>query len=195
MNMTHSPRNGTFTGDHMNPISHSLPTLNTSTLFRLGKLTALGVLTAAAVACGGGGGSSTTPTQAALDAAANTKAVTDMGSTPVTDATVWNKLNTAGTDAVRSIASTTNTVTISTFTSITDPTGGGGTIKVFSGVVATGTLDGSRVFQLTSGSLPTSGSVWVNVQNEDFTKDNAGGENALEIAVAALSSPLATPTP
>jgi RecA/RadA recombinase len=195
MNIAQPSQHGTFTGDHMTHTIDSILTLRNPALHRLTRLAALGVLTAAVVACGGGGGgASTTPTQAALDAAANTKAVADMASTPVNVA-VWDQLNAAGADTVRSIASTTNTVTISTFTTITDPTGGGGTIKVFSGVVATGTLDSARVFQLASGTLPASGSVWVNVQNEDFTRNNAGGENALEITVAALASALAAPIP
>jgi hypothetical protein len=181
--------------------------LNTSTLFRLGKLTALGVLTAAAVACGGGGGTSTAPTLSPADIAANTKAVTDMGSTPVTDATVWNKLNTAGTDTVRSMEQTATpsnmaAVTVSTFTSITnDPNYKGDSstpaINVFSGIVATGLMDiATRNITWKTGTLPLTGDVWVNVAGEDFSKGNTFGENALEISVAALqANPLPAPTP
>jgi hypothetical protein len=179
----------------MNAINHSFPKLSSPLLYRLGTLATTGVIAVTLSACGGGGGAGTTLTP---DQTANSQAEKAMGSTgtPVTSAAVWDKLNAAGADTVKSLAATSDTVTISTFTTIPDPTGGdGGDIKVFSGVVATGTLDKDRIFLLASGTLPTTGSVWVNVQNEDFTRNNAGGENALEITVAALASALAAPIP
>lgn len=196
MSIAYSPKNGTFSGDHMTHIYHTHQTPCMPAKYRFAQFLSVGILVATLAACGGGGGSSsTTPTQTALDAAANSKAVADMSSTPVNVA-VWDQLNAAGTDIVRSMASTSDTVTISTFESKRDPTGGSSMIDIFTGVVATGTYDASRVFQLTSGSLPLSGNVWVNVKDEDFTKNNAGGENALVISIADLKTlPLPAPIP
>ena len=172
-------------------------------------------------ACGGGGGGgaagtttasggtsvagttasdTTTTTTAApavilTDAQANAQAVVNMASTPVNVA-VWSQLNAAGADPARSMLAGTDTVVVSTFKTITDPTGGPGLIKVFDAVVARGTLSAGRVFQLTSGTLPAGSTlVWVNVSGEDFTKNNPGAESALEISVTALGSALVTPLP
>ena len=176
-------------------------------------------------ACGGGGGggggtASVTPTQApsangttggtasstptagtstttlaVTDAKANELALASMASTPV-NAAVWTQLNTAGADSARSLVASTDTVVVSTFKTIVDPTGGPGLIKVFDAVVARGFLNGSRVFQLSSGSLPAGATlVWVNVNGEDFTKNNPGAESALQITVSALGSALVTPLP
>jgi hypothetical protein len=162
----------------------------TANICRLAHLAVLGVFIATVAACGGGGGGGSS---SLTDAQVNAQAVTAMGTTPV-NVTVWDQLNAAGADTARSMAASTDTVVISTFNTIADPTGGAGTIKVFTAVVATGTLNGSRVFQLTSGTLPAGSTpVWVNVLGEDFTTNNTGGGNALEITVAALASPLATP--
>ena len=174
-------------------------------------------------ACGGGGGggaagtatasggttatgttasdtTTTTTTTAApavvlTDAQANAQALANMASTPVNVA-VWSQLNAAGADPARSMVAGTDTVVVSTFKTITDPTGGPGLIKVFDAVVARGTLSAGRVFQLTSGTLPAGSTlVWVNVSGEDFTKNNPGAESALEISVTALGSALVTPQP
>ena len=164
-------------------------------------------------ACGGGGGGdtsgaskspttggtttsgTTTTTVVVTDTNANAQALASMSSTPVNVA-VWGQLNSAGADIVRSMLPATETVFISTFKTIADPTGGPGTIKVFDAIVASGTLNSSRVFQLSTGTLPAGTTpIWVNVNGEDFTKNNPDAESALEISVADLVSALPIPLP
>ena len=164
-------------------------------------------------ACGGGGGGgtsgasksattgatttagTTTTTVVVTDTNANAQALASMSSTPVNVA-VWGQLNSAGADIVRSMLPATETVFISAFKTIADPTGGPGTIKVFDAIVASGTLNSSRVFQLSTGTLPTGTTpIWVNVNGEDFTKNNPDAESALEISVADLVSALPIPLP
>lgn len=158
-------------------------------------------------ACGGGSGGSsasksatttagtTTTTVVVTDANANAQAFAGMSSTPVNVA-VWAQLNSAGADIVRSMVPATETVFISTFKTIADPTGGPGTIKVFDAIVASGTLNSSRVFQLTTGTLPAGTTpIWVNVNGEDFTKNNPDSESALEIRVTDLGRALTIPLP
>lgn len=168
-------------------------------------------------ACGGGGGggtsgasqspttggtttgstttTGTTTTVVVTDTNANAQALASISSTPINVA-VWGQLNSAGADIVRSMVPATETVFISTFKTIVDPTGGSGTIKVFDAVVASGVLNSSRVFQLSRGTLPAgTGQIWVNVNGEDFTKNNPGSESALEIKVTDLGSALPIPLP
>ena len=168
-------------------------------------------------ACGGGGGGTsgasqspttgstttgsttttgtTTTTVVVTDTNANAQALASISSTPINVA-VWGQLNSAGADIVRSMVPATETVFISTFKTIVDPTGGSGTIKVFDAVVASGALNSSRVFQLSRGTLPAgTGQIWVNVNGEDFTKNNPGSESALEIKVTDLGSALPIPLP
>lgn len=179
------------------------------------RSTLIGAMLAALAACGGGGGASETPaastpaaaapvaaapaapaapvTPPVTDASANAEAIKNMASTPV-DVAVWSQLNEAGADAARSLIPTTTNVVISGFKTITDPTGGPDAIKVFDGVLARGTLDSNRVFQLSSGTLPSGSTrVWVNVVGEDFTKNNPDAESALETTVSSLSAALVTP--
>lgn len=206
-------------GEPMIGQARSKPILARSLAIQRVRLALLSGLMVTIAACGGGGGggaavgstttagatpaggttaagtTTTTTTPALTDAQANAQAVANMGSTPVNVA-VWSQLNSAGADSARSMVPGADTVVVSTFKTITDPTGGPGLIKVFDAVVARGTLNGSRVFQLTSGALPAGGTlVWVNVSGEDFTKNNPGAESALEITVTALGSALATPMP
>jgi hypothetical protein len=142
--------------------------------------------------------STTTTTTTAVvvtDANANAQAFASMASKPVNVA-VWSQLNSAGADLARSMVPAPQTVIISTFKTILDPTGGVGTVKVFDAVVATGTLSSSRVFQLSSGTLPSGTTpIWVNVNGEDFTKNNPSSESALETRVADLGSALPIPLP
>jgi hypothetical protein len=174
-------------------------------------------------ACGGGGGSgtsgasqspitggaatggtttagtptvgTTTTTVVVTDTNANSQALAGMSSTPVNVA-VWGQLNSAGADIIRSMVPGIETVFISTFKSIADPTGGPGTIKVFEAIVASGTLNSSRVFQLSIGSLPTGTTpIWVNVKGEDFTKNNPDAESALQMKVTDLGTALPIPLP
>lgn len=172
----------------------------------------------AVAACGGGGGGgtggssassatqspttggttvagTTTTTIVATDNNANAQALVSISSTPV-DVAVWAKLNSAGADIARSMVPAIETVFISTFKTIADPTGGSGTIKVFDAVIASGSLNSSRVFQLSKGTLPAGATpIWVNVNGEDFTKNNPDGESALETRVTGLGSALPIPLP
>jgi hypothetical protein len=170
------------------------------------------LLLVAVAACGGGGGGTssasqspttgsttttgtTTTTVVVTDANANAQALASMASTPVNVA-VWGQLNSAGADIARSLVPAAQTVIISTFKTIADPTGGSGTVKVFDAIVASGALNSSRVFQLSKGTLPTGTTpIWVNVNGEDFTKNNPGSESALEIKVTDLGSALPVPLP
>jgi hypothetical protein len=214
--MNHSNRNNLIRSQEivMNNISPlvEVPRQSLRHFYRSAlTVTALLALTA----CGGGGGSTETPTASTpaattpvaaapaapvtpaappvTDASANAEAIKNMASTPV-DVAVWSKLNEAGADVARSLVPTTTTVVISAFKTITDPTGGPDAIKVFDGILAHGSLDSNRVFQLSSGSLPSgSTKVWVNVIGEDFTKNNPDAESALETTVSSLSSALALP--
>ena len=144
-------------------------------------------------------GTTTTSTASAAlglaDAKANAQALTSISSTPV-NAAVWSQLNDAGADTVRSLVASNDTVVVSTFKTIADPTGGPGLIKVFDAVVARGSLNANRVFQLNKGALPIGETlVWVNVNGEDFTRNNPSAESALEITVTALGSALVAPLP
>lgn len=188
------------------PLAHQTqsPTmLCNSPLQRFARLAFTGLALVLVAACGGGGGSksaattpgTTTTTVVVTDTNANAQAFASMSSTPVS-VSVWALLNSAGADIVRSMVPTNETVSISTFKTIADPTGGPGTIKVFDAIVASGVLNSSRVFQLSTGTLPTgTTSVWVNVNGEDFTKNNPDAESALEIRVTDLVGALPTPLP
>ena len=160
-------------------------------------------------ACGGGGssgtsgasqspttgGTTTATTVVVTDTNSNAQALASMSSKPV-DVAVWGQLNSAGADIVRSMVPATETAFISTFKTIADPTGGSGTIKVFDAIVASGALNSSRVFQLSTGTLPIATTrIWVNVNGEDFTKNNPGAESALEIRATDLGSALPIPLP
>lgn len=161
------------------------------------------ILLVVVAACGGGSGSGSgssvaskgATTVVVTDANANVSALASMSSMPVNVA-VWAQLNSAGADIIRSMVPATETVFISTFKTIADPTGGPGTINVFDAIVASGALNSSRVFQLSTGTLPTGTTpIWVNVNGEDFTKNNPDTESALEIRVSDLASALPIPLP
>lgn len=191
------------------PVTEQTPSstpLRTSPWPMLARSAFASLLLLAVAACGGGGGSgtstggttttgTTTTTVVVTDTNANAQALASMSSTPVT-VSVWGLLNSAGADIIRSMVPATETVFISTFKTIADPTGGPGTIKVFDASVASGTLNSSRVFQLSTGTLPTGTTpIWVNVNGEDFTKNNPEAESALEIRVTDLGSALPMPLP
>lgn len=163
----------------------------------------------AVAACGGGGSSgnsgasqssttratTTATTVVVTDTNSNALALASMFSKPI-DAVVWGQLNSAGADIARSMVPATETVFISTFKTIANPTGGSGMIKVFDAIVASGTLNSSRVFQLSKGTLPSGTTpIWINVIGEDFTKNNPSAESALEISLTDLGGALPIPLP
>ena len=187
-----------LTGDPMTEHTQSSLQLRHSPWLLRVSWALAGIMLVLVAACGGGGGAtkSTTPAVVVVtDKMANTQALASMASTPV-NVDVWDLLNNAGADIVRTMVPATETVFISTFKTIADPTGGPGTVKVFDAIVASGSLDSGRVFQLSTGTLPAGTTlIWVNVNGEDFTKNNPDAESALEISAANLGSALPVPVP